>query len=130
MGAVAIYGLLNMGHFEKVFATLGATMAELQAPLKAASAELVKSIVPEGVHIERGIIDMLVLLVTSVIAVPLVCKLPGGSPVLGFLAGGAFIGPHAFGLVKEVHAVQELVGQDASPSSFCARLSLLLLTMR
>lgn len=40
---------------------------------------------PEVPHGEEGLIETLWLLLTSVIAVPLVCKLPGGSPVLGFL---------------------------------------------
>jgi len=40
---------------------------------------------PEVPHGEEGLIETIWLLLTSVIAVPLVCKLPGGSPVLGFL---------------------------------------------
>ena len=45
----------------------------------------------------QGLLETLWLLLTSVVVVPAVCKLPGGSPVLGFLAGGALIGPHALG---------------------------------
>ncbi len=36
-------------------------------------------------HGEEGLFESIWLLLTSVITVPLVCKLPGGSPVLGFL---------------------------------------------
>ncbi len=39
---------------------------------------------------ERGLLETIWLLLTSIICVPLVCKLiPGGSPVLGYLVGGA-----------------------------------------
>ena len=38
---------------------------------------------------ETGMTDTLWLLATCVVAVPLISKLPGGSPVLGFLLGGA-----------------------------------------
>ncbi len=40
---------------------------------------------PEIPHGEEGLIESVWLLLTSVVVVPLVCKLPGGSPVLGFL---------------------------------------------
>lgn len=46
---------------------------------------------------EQGLLETIWLLFTSVLVVPAVCKIPGGSPVLGFLAGGALIGPHALG---------------------------------
>lgn len=36
-------------------------------------------------HGTEGLIETIWLLLTSVIAVPLICKIPGGSPVLGFL---------------------------------------------
>lgn len=56
-------------------------------------------------HIEAGMLDVLWLLLTSIITVPLVCKIPGGSPVLGFLLGGALIGPHAMGLIQNLQVV-------------------------
>ncbi len=34
---------------------------------------------------EKGLLQAMQLLAASVVAVPLICKLPGGSPVLGFL---------------------------------------------
>lgn len=49
---------------------------------------------------EKGLLETIWLLLASVIAVPLICKIPGGSPVLGFLAGGAFIGPYALGIIQ------------------------------
>ncbi len=52
---------------------------------------------PSTLAHEEGLLETIWLLFTSVLVVPAVCKLPGGSPVLGFLAGGALIGPHALG---------------------------------
>ena len=40
---------------------------------------------PPVPHGTEGLIETIWLLLTSVAAVPLICKLPGGSPVLGFL---------------------------------------------
>ena len=57
---------------------------------------------------DAGMKDVIVLLATSVIAVPLVSKLPGGSPVLGFLVGGAVIGPMALGLISNVETVKHI----------------------
>ena len=42
------------------------------------------------------------LLFTSIFAVTLVSKIPGGSPVLGFLLGGAAVGPYMLGFVDHV----------------------------
>lgn len=52
---------------------------------KKAAGILSKLPFPEVPHGEEGLIETLWLLLTSVVAVPLICKLPGGSPVLGFL---------------------------------------------
>ena len=51
---------------------------------------------------EAGLLDALVLLFTSIFAVTLVSKIPGGSPVLGFLLGGAAVGPYMLGFVDHV----------------------------
>ena len=52
---------------------------------------------------EKGVVEAIWLLFSSCICVPLVVKmLPGGSPVLGYLLGGAIVGPHALGLVHDV----------------------------
>lgn len=53
-----------------------------------------------------GTSDVLWLLGSSVVAVPFVANLPGGSPVLGFLLGGAVIGPAGLGIIRNVHGVQ------------------------
>ena len=55
-----------------------------------------------------GMMDVITLLATSVIAVPIVSKLPGGSPVLGFLVGGAVVGPSALGLIANVETVKHI----------------------
>jgi len=55
-----------------------------------------------------GMMDVITLLATSVLAVPLISKLPGGSPVLGFLIGGAAIGPMALGLIANVETVKHI----------------------
>jgi len=57
---------------------------------------------------EGGLLDVLWLLATSVVIVPVVSKLPGGSPVLGFLLGGALIGPHSLAIINNVEAVRYL----------------------
>ena len=57
---------------------------------------------------EAGLTDALVLLFTSILAVTLVSKIPGGSPVLGFLLGGAAVGPYTTGLVGHVAQAQVL----------------------
>jgi monovalent cation:proton antiporter-2 (CPA2) family protein len=57
---------------------------------------------------EAGLTDALTLLFTSILAVTLVSKIPGGSPVLGFLLGGAAVGPYTTGLVSHVGQAQVL----------------------
>ncbi|BDA44544.1 probable glutathione-regulated potassium-efflux system protein KefB at C-terminar half [Coccomyxa sp. Obi] len=85
------------------------TLYALAEKAKAAVLSLLSHIpLPEIPHGEEGLFESIYLLLTSVIVVPLVCKLPGGSPVLGFLAGGALIGPHALGVIKDVEAVRHL----------------------
>ena len=72
---------------------------------------------------ETGMTDVLWLLFTSVLAVTLVSKIPGGSPVLGFLIGGACIGPHTLGLIAHVDQVNILAefGRDAQPALVIGR---------
>ena len=43
------------------------------------------------------------MLLASVVAVPLFQAMPGGSPVLGYLAAGAILGPSVTGIVTNVH---------------------------
>jgi hypothetical protein len=67
-----------------------------------------KAALPPVPHGTEGLIETIWLLATSVVLVPLVSRLPGGSPVLGFLVGGALIGPHAFGIIRDVEGVRHL----------------------
>ena len=48
---------------------------------------------PDVPHGTEGLIQTIWLLMTATLAVPLVCKLPGGSPVLGFLVSPTFTQP-------------------------------------
>lgn len=52
--------------------------------------------------------DLLWLLLASVIFVPAFQRLPGGSPILGYLAAGALIGPNTLGIVKDVGRLGQL----------------------
>jgi monovalent cation:proton antiporter-2 (CPA2) family protein len=57
---------------------------------------------------EAGLLDALVLLFTSICAVTLISKMPGGSPVLGFLIGGAVVGPYMLNLIGNVEQAKIL----------------------
>ncbi|CAI5946597.1 unnamed protein product [Closterium sp. NIES-64] len=66
---------------------------------------------------EASLYDVLWLLLASVVFVPAFQKLPGGelgavvscgSPVLGYLAAGALIGPYALSIIKHVHGTKAL----------------------
>jgi hypothetical protein len=64
----------------------------LDAQAKASFLSLVARLpLPEVPHGEEGLFESIWLLLTSVITVPLVCMLPGGSPVLGFLVRRAHL---------------------------------------
>ncbi|KAL3604088.1 hypothetical protein D5086_004947 [Populus alba] len=51
---------------------------------------------------EASLFDVLWLLLASVIFVPLFQKIPGGSPVLGYLAAGILIGPYGLSIIRHV----------------------------
>ncbi|KAG1670685.1 hypothetical protein FOA52_010960 [Chlamydomonas sp. UWO 241] len=56
-----------------------------------------------------ALLEAIALLATSIICVPLVVsKIPGGNPVLGYLIGGALVGPHALGIVQDVNNIKHL----------------------
>ncbi|KAG6475968.1 hypothetical protein ZIOFF_065201 [Zingiber officinale] len=57
---------------------------------------------------EASLFDMLWLLLASVIFVPAFQKIPGGSPVLGYLAAGILIGPYGFSIIKNVHGTKAI----------------------
>ncbi|KAJ3693003.1 hypothetical protein LUZ60_012098 [Juncus effusus] len=57
---------------------------------------------------EKSLLDILCLLLASVIFVPAFQKIPGGSPVLGYLAAGVLIGPYGFSIIRHVHGTKEI----------------------
>ncbi|KAI5428756.1 K(+) efflux antiporter 2, chloroplastic [Lathyrus oleraceus] len=57
---------------------------------------------------EASLFDMLWLLLASVIFVPIFQKIPGGSPVLGYLAAGILIGPYGLSIIRHVHATKAI----------------------
>ncbi|CAO2835072.1 unnamed protein product [Amaranthus hypochondriacus] len=57
---------------------------------------------------EASLFDMLWLLLASVIFVPIFQKIPGGSPVLGYLAAGILIGPYGLSIIRNVHETKAI----------------------
>ncbi|CAN6903483.1 unnamed protein product [Brassica oleracea] len=57
---------------------------------------------------EASLLDFLWLLLASVIFVPLFQKIPGGYPVLGYLAAGILIGPYGLSIIRNVHATKAI----------------------
>ena len=58
---------------------------------------------------EKGLLEAIILLLTSIICVPLVIsKVPGGNAVLGYLLGGALIGPYGMGIIQDVTSIKHL----------------------
>ncbi|CAH2041025.1 unnamed protein product [Thlaspi arvense] len=57
---------------------------------------------------EASLFDMLWLLLASVIFVPIFQKIPGGSPVLGYLAAGILIGPYGLSIIRHVHGTKAI----------------------
>nr|GMD62360.1 K(+) efflux antiporter 2, chloroplastic [Ipomoea batatas] len=57
---------------------------------------------------EASLLDMLWLLLASVIFVPVFQKLPGGSPVLGYLTAGILIGPYGLSIIRNVHGTKAI----------------------
>ncbi|GLT79607.1 hypothetical protein SLA2020_510900 [Shorea laevis] len=57
---------------------------------------------------EASLFDVLWLLLASVIFVPIFQKIPGGSPVLGYLAAGILIGPYGLSIIRHVHGTKAM----------------------
>ncbi|KAJ8573235.1 hypothetical protein K7X08_009746 [Anisodus acutangulus] len=57
---------------------------------------------------EASLFDMVWLLLASVIFVPIFQKIPGGSPVLGYLAAGILIGPYGLSIIRHVHGTKAI----------------------
>jgi monovalent cation:proton antiporter-2 (CPA2) family protein len=113
LGALVVLSVAGVGLYQSgVLATIAAkaqAAAAAASKLWAIAAELVGRIPLPHIHeSEKGILETIWLLLASVMTVPLVCKLPGGSPVLGFLAGGALIGPYALGIIQDVESIRHL----------------------
>jgi hypothetical protein len=107
LAAVAVAGLQYFGTLGWATDAARAAVAPA-ARLWAVFADLVSRLPLPHVHeSEAGILETIWLLLASVFTVPLVCKF-GGSPVLGFLAGGALIGPYALGIIQDVSQIRHL----------------------
>ncbi|KAI8114011.1 hypothetical protein M9434_002137 [Picochlorum sp. BPE23] len=101
--------LLSQEHVAMAVSQTLSSVAEKLSQIWSIGAAIVEKIPLPHVHeSEAGILETIWLLLASVITVPLVCKLPGGSPVLGFLAGGALIGPYALGIIQDVESIRHL----------------------
>ncbi|CAL5382973.1 unnamed protein product [Camellia sinensis] len=57
---------------------------------------------------EASLFDMSWLLFASVIYVPVVQKIPGGSPVLGYLTAVILIGPYGLSIIHHVHGTKAI----------------------
>ncbi|CAK9180059.1 unnamed protein product [Ilex paraguariensis] len=57
---------------------------------------------------EASLFDILWLLLASVIMVPIFQKIPGGSPVLGYLTAGILIGPYGLSIIRHVHGTKAI----------------------
>jgi monovalent cation:proton antiporter-2 (CPA2) family protein len=57
---------------------------------------------------EASLCDVLWLLLASVVFVPLFQKMPGGSPVLGYLTAGILIGPYGLSIIRNVHGTKAI----------------------
>uniref|UniRef100_A0A0D3G1W0 DNA mismatch repair protein MSH3 n=1 Tax=Oryza barthii TaxID=65489 RepID=A0A0D3G1W0_9ORYZ len=65
--------------------------------------------IPQRVNEEEAsLFDILYLLLASVVFVPLFQKIPGGSPVLGYLAAGVLIGPYGLSIIRHVHGTKAI----------------------
>ncbi|KAK9806323.1 hypothetical protein WJX72_010305 [[Myrmecia] bisecta] len=106
--AIALHALKHTAFVATLASYLhnvGDAIAQIPDAFSGIVARLPLPELPEG---EKGLLDVVWLLLTSVIAVPLVTMIPGGSAVLGFLAGGAIIGPHALGIIRDVEGVRHI----------------------
>jgi monovalent cation:proton antiporter-2 (CPA2) family protein len=112
LGALALAAATALAAYTGALAAAGAQLSAATAAagrLWAVAAELVARVPLPHIHeSEQGLLATIWLLLASVLTVPLVCKLPGGSPVLGFLAGGALVGPYALGLIQDVESIRHL----------------------
>ncbi|MCO5575320.1 hypothetical protein L7F22_029120 [Adiantum nelumboides] len=94
--------------FEEVTTSAKPVMRELQKLPRKLQRALEKLPQQEVNGEEASLFDVLWLLLASVIFVPIFQKLPGGSPVLGYLAAGVLIGPYSLSIIRHVHGTKAI----------------------
>lgn len=94
--------------FEEVTTSARPVMRELQKLPRKLQSALEKIPQQEVNGEEASLFDVLWLLLASVIFVPIFQKLPGGSPVLGYLAAGVLIGPYSLSIIRHVHGTKAI----------------------
>ncbi|GMP43403.1 hypothetical protein CsSME_00012773 [Camellia sinensis var. sinensis] len=75
---------------------------------------------------EASLFDMSWLLFASVIYVPIFQKIPGGSPVLGYLTAVILIGPYGLSIIHHVHGTKAIAEFEVVFLMFNFGLSFLL----
>ncbi|KAK1386129.1 hypothetical protein POM88_023864 [Heracleum sosnowskyi] len=92
-----VVGLLLAGSGVAFYATCTEKLRKLPEKLKILMDKIPHQEINEE---EASLFDMLWLLLASVIFVPLFQKIPGGSPVLGYLTAGILIGPYGCSIIR------------------------------
>eukprot|EP00250_Pteridium_aquilinum_P017751 c23768_g1_i1 orf=206-2689(+) len=94
--------------FEEVTSSAQPIVRELRRLPKRVQSILEKIPHQEVNEEEASLFDVIWLLLASVIFVPIFQKLPGGSPVLGYLAAGVLIGPYSLSIIRHVHGTKAI----------------------
>ncbi|KAH9622545.1 hypothetical protein KSS87_003048 [Heliosperma pusillum] len=97
-----ILGLLILGAGVTYYSNRAEKGALIQQP------SAITTTIEEINEEEASLFDVLWLLLASVIFVPIFQKLPGGSPVLGYLAAGILIGPYGLSIIRHVHGTKAI----------------------
>ncbi|KAK1377004.1 K(+) efflux antiporter 2, chloroplastic-like [Heracleum sosnowskyi] len=100
-----VVGLLLAGSGVAFYATCTEKLRKLPEKLKILMDKIPHQEINEE---EASLFDMLWLLLASVIFVPLFQKIPGGSPVLGYLTAGILIGPYGCSIIRNVHGTKAI----------------------
>ncbi|KAK3021453.1 hypothetical protein RJ639_045642 [Escallonia herrerae] len=106
-----VVGSLLVGAGIAIYAKNGERVAQLfQQPdiLTTSIDEVSSNAKPLVNEEEASLFDMLWLLLASVIFVPIFQKIPGGSPVLGYLTAGILIGPYGLSIIRHVHGTKAI----------------------
>nr|DAD18851.1 TPA_asm: hypothetical protein HUJ06_020314 [Nelumbo nucifera] len=70
--------------------------------------KMIEMLPHQEINEEASLFDMLWLLLASVVFVPIFQKIPGGSPVPGYLAAGILIGPYGLSIICHVHGTKAI----------------------